>query len=268
MSGRARIVRVKNPVVSVPRIACTRPCEFGFTPVTSPVAGFTMMMVESSGVTHTTGAPTLSPFALSGTAMNCVVSPKSTIGGRRRDHLDLDHAIGQFSRVAAGHESQHQPDAQEALHCDSAWERQLAQGLFRVLHPALRVGALWRPRQELAQVHRGRVRLAPLEQQERQAVVGAHQRRIHLERATVEADRLLLLRRLGERNRHVEHDAGVVRVVPMGQPVRGQGRLVVPLTLEGERLIEVIQPLRAEIVLAPEKSSPDTHERRAFSGCK
>ena len=102
VSGRARMSRVKNPVVSVPRVAWTRPCEFGLTPVTRPVAGFTMVMVESSGVTHTTGAPTLSPFALSGTAMNCVVSPKSTVGGDGAITWISMTPSASFAGVAAG----------------------------------------------------------------------------------------------------------------------------------------------------------------------
>ena len=121
----------------------------------------------------------------------------------------------------------------------------VAQRALRVADPALGVGSLGRPRQEGAQVLGRLLHVAALEQQERHAVVRAAQRVVQLQRALVVADGLLRLAGLGERDRHVEQDPGVGGIVPEGQPVGGERGLEVPLPLQGQPLVEVVQPLRA-----------------------
>jgi len=62
------------------------------------------------------------------------------------------------------------------------------------------------------------------------------------------ADRLVVASRLGERDRHVLEDAGIVGVIAQRETIRRKGRVVVSLPLQRERLIQVVETLRAEVV--------------------
>src|SRR5213596_491147 len=112
---------------------------------------------------------------------------------------------------------------------------EVAQRLARVLDPLLRIRSSGRVGEKGAQVLRRAVGVAALEEQERQAVVGAREVVVQLERPPVVADRFVVAVRFGERDRHVLKNAGVVGMVAQRQTVRREGRLVVRLALEGER---------------------------------
>src|SRR5919202_1146570 len=65
---------------------------------------------------------------------------------------------------------------------------QRVERLAPVAHPAVGLGARRRLGEEGFQVSLGLLQLPALDQQEREAVVGARQRRLHLERAPVALD--------------------------------------------------------------------------------
>src|SRR3712207_7797485 len=65
--------------------------------------------------------------------------------------------------------------------------------------------------------------------------------RSQLERALVVPNRLVRLARLREGNRHVQQDAGIVRIVPQREPIRGQGGFVIALALRSEEHTSELQ---------------------------
>ena len=78
----------------------------------------------------------------------------------------------------------------------------------------------------------GTVRIAALQQQEREPVVRAGEPSVQLERAPVMANRFVEAARLGECDRHVLENARVVGKIAQRQAVRRKGRVVIPLPLE------------------------------------
>src|SRR2546426_11200599 len=79
------------------------------------------------------------------------------------------------------------------------------------------------------------VGVAALEQQKRQPVVRAGECAVELQRPPVMADRFVHASRLGERDRHVLEDAGVVGMIAECEAIRREGGVVVALPLERER---------------------------------
>jgi hypothetical protein len=52
-------------------------------------------------------------------------------------------------------------------------------------------------------------------------------------------------------------------MVAQGEPIGGEGGVVIPLALEGERFIEVVQSLGLEIAAtASEHTLPESHPER------
>src|SRR5687768_13909778 len=92
-------------------------------------------------------------------------------------------------------------------------------------------------------------RLAALDQQKGEAVVRTRQLGIELERAAVGADRLVHPAGAGEGDRHVLEDLGIVRMIPHRQAVRRQRRVEVALTLQRQRLFQIIEALRLRAVV-------------------
>src|SRR5439155_2650598 len=74
--------------------------------------------------------------------------------------------------------------------------------------------------------------------------------------------------RLGERDRHVLQDAGVVGVVAQCQAIRREGCVVIALALEGERLVQIIEALGMDVVgaRAAEQAAPETHGPKIACG--
>lgn len=87
--------------------------------------------------------------------------------------------------------------------------------------------------EERLQVLPGPVRISALQQQKREAVVGARERIVELERAPVVTDRFIEAARFGERDRHILQNAGIVGMIAQRQPVGRERGVIIPLTLEG-----------------------------------
>src|SRR6185295_10882807 len=145
--------------------------------------------------------------------------------------------------------------------------RDVAQRGLRVTDPAVGVGSLRRAGEERAQVLGRLLHVAPLEQQECHAVVRTHQGFVQLEGPLVMADGLFGLAGLGEGDRHVQQDARVGRIVPKREPVRREGGFEVPLPLEREPLVQVVQPLRTQRLARPlaEQAVPEAHDGGGLS---
>src|SRR5688572_10434286 len=152
-----------------------------------------------------------------------------------------------------------EPIASRGLPGGAAGE--LPERALGVADPALGVRPLRRPGEECSQVVGPLLRVAPLEQEERDAVVRADQAWIELQRPLVMPDRFLRLAGLGEGDGHVEQDARIARIVPEREPVGRERRLVVTLTLQRQALVQVVQPLRLQRLagLLAEHASPETH---------
>src|SRR5207249_3542578 len=138
----------------------------------------------------------------------------------------------------------------------------------RVLDPFLRVGSFGRVREERAQVLGRAVRIAALEQQEREPVVRARELAVELQRAAIVPDRFVDAPRLGERDRHVLENARVVGMVAQRQAIRCEGRVVVALAFECERLVEIVEALGVDLVgaRAAEQAAPETHGPKIACG--
>src|SRR5262245_16704345 len=67
--------------------------------------------------------------------------------------------------------------------------------------------------------------------------------------------------RLRERNRHVLEHAVVVRLVAKRKPIRRQGCVVIALSLEHERFVQIVEALRLDFTrgLAAEYAAPPGH---------
>ena len=106
--------------------------------------------------------------------------------------------------------------------------------------------------------------LAALQEQEGQSVVGTRQVGVGLERLPVVADRLVRLPGAAEGDGEVLEDPGLVGMVTQRQAVAGDRGVVVPLPLEGQRLVQVVQPLRLDRPVtrgrAAQDSPEETHE--------
>jgi len=86
--------------------------------------------------------------------------------------------------------------------------------------------------------------IAPLDEEEGEPVVRSGQLGVELEGPSIRPDRLVHAPGAREGDRHVLEDAGIVRVIPHRQAVRRQRRVEVALTLQRQRLIEIIEALR------------------------
>lgn len=135
-----------------------------------------------------------------------------------------------------------------------------------MLDPACGIGAAGRLSQEGTEMASSRIGLAALEEQKRHPIVGARERVVDFERAPIRANRLVVLLGLRERDRHVLEDAEIGGVIAQGQPVRGEGGVVVALALEREGLVEIVEPLRPEVAVSgpPEEAFPEAHSRRRY----
>src|SRR5687768_627067 len=138
--------------------------------------------------------------------------------------------------------------------------RELIECLLRVSHPSVRFGALWRIGEKRVQVSLCTAEVAALEQQVRESVVGARKLRVELEGPAIGTHGVVELTRLGEGDRHVLENARVVGLIPQRQAIRGQRRIEVTLTLERERLGEVVDALRPDMLGVPaEDTAPPGH---------
>ena len=112
--------------------------------------------------------------------------------------------------------------------------------------PAVGVGTLGRALKEGLQVGRGLVVFPPFEQEEGHAVMGSDKAVVQLEGALVVPDGFVGLAGLGEGDGDVLQDPGVIGMIPERQPIGGERRGIIALALEGERFIEIVEPLRAQ----------------------
>src|SRR5256886_10728782 len=112
------------------------------------------------------------------------------------------------------------------------------------------------------------VRIAALEQQEREPVVRARELAVELQRAAIVPDRFVDAPRLGERYRDVLENARVVRMVAQRQAIRCEGRVVVALAFEGERLVQIVEALGIDLIgaRAAEEAAPETHGPKIACG--
>src|SRR6266853_874452 len=149
---------------------------------------------------------------------------------------------------------------------------EVLQRLRGVLDPLLRVWSPWRVREKRLQMLCGAVGIAALQQQKGEAVVRAGERGVELERAAVMPDRFVEAAGLGEGDRHVLENARVVGKIAQREPVRRQGGVVVALTLERQRLVEVVEAMGFEIVAlraaSSEQAAPETHGPKIACGCR
>jgi len=99
--------------------------------------------------------------------------------------------------------------------------------------------------------------VAPLDEEEGEPVVRAGQLGVELEGPPIRADRLVHAAGAREGDRHVLEDTGIIRVIPHRQSVRRQRRVEVALTLQRQRLIEIIEALwlRAVVRLAADQAA-------------
>ena len=114
------------------------------------------------------------------------------------------------------------------------------------------------------------VRFPALDQEEGETVVRAGEVWVEMQRPPIMANRLVGLAGLGEGNRHVLQDPGILGIVPQAEAVRGDGGAIVTLPLECEGLIEIIQTLRAGRLRAEllEESLQNAHRSRRVSRLK
>ena len=98
-------------------------------------------------------------------------------------------------------------------------------------------------------MRRGLGEVAALDQEEGEPVVRAGQLGVELEGAPIRTDRLVHPPGARERDRHVLEDARIVGMIPHRQPVRRQRRVEVALTLQRQRLVEIIEALRLRAVV-------------------
>src|SRR5690606_6372065 len=98
-------------------------------------------------------------------------------------------------------------------------------------------------REEGLEVLHGELPVAALDEQEREPVVRAGERGVDLQRLAIRADRLLHAPDLRERDGEVLQDLEVVRSLPQREPVGRHRRVEVPLTLQHQRLVEIIEAL-------------------------
>ena len=91
--------------------------------------------------------------------------------------------------------------------------------------------------------------------------MGSRQLRLQFERLPVAADSLIVTARLRERDRHVLEHAMVVRLVTQRETIRRQGGVVVALSFEHERFVQVIEALWLDLTrgLAAEDAAPPGH---------
>src|SRR5688500_18678292 len=141
---------------------------------------------------------------------------------------------------------------------------QCFERMARVPHPSIGFGALRWLVEEQLQLLLCALHVAAFQQQDREPVVRPRQPRLEVQRPAVAPHRLVESSRLGECDRHVLEDLRVVRLVAQCEPVRRQGRVVVTLTLQRERLAQIIQALRLELALrlATNEAAPPGHESR------
>ena len=99
---------------------------------------------------------------------------------------------------------------------------------------------------------------------------GVDNKLVDLERSPVVADGVLRAIGLGERDRHVHEDPRVGRIVPVGEPVRRERRLVLALPLEGQALVQVVETLRLRRVgrFLAGKASPEAHRSGSIAARK
>src|SRR5690348_3415247 len=130
-----------------------------------------------------------------------------------------------------------------------------------VLNPSLRLRAGRRLRKKCLEMLLCTRAIAALEQQEREAVMRAGELRRELERASITADRVVQPTGLGERDGHVLQYFRIVRSVAQRQSVRRERGVVIPLSLQRQRLAQIIQALRLDVAfrLAAHEAAPPGH---------
>src|SRR5688500_2607754 len=136
--------------------------------------------------------------------------------------------------------------------------------LARVPHPSIGFRALRRLVEEQREVLLSALHVTALEPEKGQPIVRPGQPRLEVQRAPVTAHGLIQPAGLRERDRHVLEHLRVVGLITKREPVRGQGCVVVALTLQRERLAQVVQALRLELALrlATNEAAPPGHESR------
>ena len=93
------------------------------------------------------------------------------------------------------------------------------------------------------------------------AVMCAGQLGLQLERLSVTAHGFIVAPGLGERDRHVLQHAVIVRLIPERKPIGRQRGVVIALSFEHERFVEIIEALRLDLSggLAAEYAAPPGH---------
>src|SRR5687767_13537809 len=136
--------------------------------------------------------------------------------------------------------------------------------LSGVPHPAVGLGALRRLTQEQLEVFLRALHVAALEQEKGEAIVRSGELRLEVERTPVTAHGFIQPAGLREGDRHVLEDLGIIGLIAKREAIRRQGRVIITLTLQRERLAQVVQALRLELALrlATNEAAPPGHESR------
>ncbi len=195
------------------------------------------------------GASTSLPSLSRARAESCRFWPTSRVVTAGTLRFQRDDPAGSFGQIAAAqHEGRRDQDSPAAHSVPEAGLLAMSRSArFGVADPALGVGSLGGAGEEGAQVLGCLLHVAPLQQQKRHAVVGPAQAVVQLQGPLVVPDGLFRLAGLGERDGHVQQDAGVGRIVPKREPVGGKRGLEVSLAFQGQALVEIVEPLRAQV---------------------
>ncbi len=129
--------------------------------------------------------------------------------------------------------------------------------------PLGRLRPLGRAGEKGSQMLGGGFIFSPLDQQERQPVVGSTGLLVDFEGLAIVPNGVVVLVGLREGDGHVLQDPKIGRVIAESQPIRSEGGGEVSLTLERQSLIEIVEPLRTKLgVGAAPEPFPESHIQR------
>jgi hypothetical protein len=91
--------------------------------------------------------------------------------------------------------------------------------------------------------------------------VSARQLGLEIERFSIAPDRFVVSTGFRERDRHVLEDTVIIRLVAEGKPIRRQGSVVIALSFEHERFVQIVEALRLDITrgFAAKHAAPPGH---------
>jgi len=103
--------------------------------------------------------------------------------------------------------------------------------------------------------------VALLEQQERETVVRSRQLGLELERPSIAAHGFFVAARLREGDRHILKHAVIIRLVPQRKPIRRQRGVVIALSFEHQRFVQIVEALWLDLTrgLAAKGAAPPGH---------